>query len=204
MISDFENIEGSFHGYTLSNEEKDILDQLKEGEVDAFEKIYEKYSPVLFKYGQAFTTDLQTLEDSLQDFFIALWNKRRQIDIRYSLLFYFIKSYRRVVLGKLKEKRGNQVRLVNYVGSLSLEEDTNEEFQFPDSLREAIKTLPNQQYEVIMLKYIYGHSHEMIAEIMGITVESSNNLSSRALTSLRKFFSKSTPKSSLENRKNYL
>lgn len=188
MASGSENTTNSSPGrLTLPDKEKCLVERFKEGDVDAFEEIYESYSGTIFKYGQSLTTDLELLEDALQDLFISFWNKRFQIDIRYSVSFYLIKSFRRLVLKRVKESKGKQILLQEYFQILENGEDTFQTDELPrmEVVKEAIKSLPAKQYEIIMLKYIYGYSNDHIAEIMDITVESTYNLAARALAHLK-------------------
>ena len=57
-------------------------------------------------------------------------------------------------------------------------------------LREAIEQLPEHQKEVLYLRYIKDLSHKEIAAVMHMNVQSSMNLTNRAIQKLREILAK--------------
>ena len=64
--------------------EKELLSQVREGDVKAFERIYKSYSPRL--YGSIFriVKSVPVTEELLQDVFQRVWEHRKTIDVNLS------------------------------------------------------------------------------------------------------------------------
>ena len=67
----------------------------------------------------------------------------------------------------------------------SLFKGNDEELQLSKKLVDAYKSLPENQRMAIYLRYVKGLSYKEMAAVLNINPQSSMNLVSRALTSLR-------------------
>src|SRR5690606_10416824 len=72
-----------------------------------FNYIYVKYFPVLIRYGHQFSKDHELVKDVIQDLFIYLKVKRKQLGSTSSIKFYLYKAYRRRISRYLKKYRWN-------------------------------------------------------------------------------------------------
>ncbi|MFT7162629.1 MAG: hypothetical protein ACI9GZ_003821 [Bacteroidia bacterium] len=66
----------------------DLWNNFKSGDEASFIFIYKKYFPKLFQFGNQFTSRAGLVEDSIQDLFIELREKREKITIKRSIKFY--------------------------------------------------------------------------------------------------------------------
>lgn len=85
-------------GYDLSlkdyTDEKLLLQEIKQGNRDAFRFLYESYYPRLRGYATRFIADDETVRDILQDTFLKFWEKRHLIEAvsLSSLLFAMVRN----------------------------------------------------------------------------------------------------------------
>lgn len=69
----------------------------------AFDYIYLKYFPVLFRYGHQFSKDNELVKDVIQDLFVYLKTKGKRLGTTTSIKFYLCKAYRRRISRYLKK-----------------------------------------------------------------------------------------------------
>src|SRR5215213_1242421 len=78
-------------GSDLFQEERDLLLMLRKGNEEAFEKIYQLYSPRLFgRLLKLVKSDAQA-QEILQDVFLKLWEYRRSVDPEKSFHSFLFK-----------------------------------------------------------------------------------------------------------------
>jgi DNA-directed RNA polymerase specialized sigma24 family protein len=70
---------------------------------DEYEELYKYYFKKFFNYGRKFTHDVYLIEDTIQEVFLDIWNKRdRSIEIASPNSYYF-SSFRYILIKKLKQ-----------------------------------------------------------------------------------------------------
>ncbi len=150
---------------------------------------------MLLRYGVRLVQDEVEAEDSVQELFCYLYEKRTQLSIVTRVQPYLFLSYRRRLLQKVSEKRSfkelteqsdkmmhlsredliieeeNQIQLSKYMGAI-LEEIT-----------------PNQR-EVIYLRYYANLSNKEIAQVLSMRHQSILNILYRTFKKLRTLVSK--------------
>src|SRR5688572_26092435 len=84
----------------LSHDARIWLD-LRSGEKSALSYIYTKFFDGLYNYGSRITPDAGLTEDSIQDLFVELWNKREGLNDVHNVKAYLFKSLRRKIIYKL-------------------------------------------------------------------------------------------------------
>lgn len=160
-----------------------------DGDVEAFQAVYESHIDDLYHYGVSFYGDKEIVLDCIHDLFVHLFeNKKIAKDV--NIKYYLFASLRRTILRKKKEndKYTNSMYIdaweyANaYEMNFNLSEGDNEHLQ---KLKQQIEKLPKRQREVIYLKYYVGLSYEEIAAIMQVDVSSCRTLSFRAIRQLR-------------------
>ncbi len=82
--------------------EKQIIDSINKGEIDAFHYLYKEYFPPLCIYAKNFTRDKEIAEEVVQDVFINLWEQQGHLNIENSLKSFLFVSVRNRCLNHLK------------------------------------------------------------------------------------------------------
>ncbi len=172
-----------------SIQENFLFEKMKSGCSDSFEMLYENFASRLFAYGKKLSRNEQLIEDTIHDVFLKLWNKRTSITIQQSFSTYFFTTFKRDLISKIK--------LENQSVEAFNDEIYNIEKSFLDVLlenqiqisketrvRNAINSLPDNQREVIFLKFIEGMDTKTIALHLDIKIGTVHNLYSKAYKNL--------------------
>lgn len=71
-----------------------LWNAFREGNREAFERIYALYAEELVSYAQRVTTNIQLIEDSVHDLFVELWQSRANLSGTDSIKFYLFRALR--------------------------------------------------------------------------------------------------------------
>ncbi|MFN4144271.1 MAG: RNA polymerase sigma factor [Runella sp.] len=171
----------------IRNNEPLVTDwsSFKQGDRQAFERIYRGYVQVLYRYGRSFTEDEAMIMDSIHDLFADLWQKRDRLGDTDNIKFYLLKALKH----RLWRSQVIQSKFSPF-DSYSQDEETQEkEFesnrQMEDYLPAQLSQLTERQREIIHLRFYENLSHQQIAELLQINPQSAKNLLHRTIEALR-------------------
>ena len=174
-------------------EELEYWGDMCNGNETAFGKIYNYFARDLFRYGYRISEDTALVQDSIQDLFLNIWNKRRDLTDVHSPRFYLYRSLRNKLIRSSESNRllfsedGEMVEQW-FPSENDLESnwiiDETSRIQ-TEKLHNALQKLPVRQQEVIQLRYYHDFSAEEIGRIMNINQQSVRNLQNRAIQHLR-------------------
>jgi RNA polymerase sigma factor (sigma-70 family) len=182
---------------SLKSDETDLRlwQRFREGDEAAFALIFDRFSPILYRYGSSITVHKDIVEDSIQDGFVDIWRTKERLSDTDNIGFYMFKVVRRKIYKNLQSRQFQSEDslddlLINTLTTIENSVETtliNDESEAKRRLAIAnvIIQLPPRQREVIELRFYQGFSYEQIAEIMGINLQSVHNNVHRALTFLR-------------------
>ena len=170
-----------------------LWERFKEGNDHAFYLLYDLYADGLYKYGIHFSKDKDFIKDCIHDLFLDIYKYRKKLSHTENVRFYLFRSLRRI-----RHKEQAKIIPLSYSETYNYPNDTpifshedylislETEIEDHKHLNDAMKTLSNRQREGLSLKFEHSHSYAEIAEILGISVESSRTIIYRALKELRK------------------
>lgn len=170
--------------------------QLKIGNEQAYQLLYDKYAGMLYEYGMKVVADDDIVSEAIQSLFVYIFEKRQNLSKPISIEAYLYVSLKRLIVKRLnKDERYMTVSLddsENPVSQFNLEismNETMEETAYKEdllkSLQLALDKLTKKQREVIYLKYYKGMKNDEVAFIMGLEMKTVKNLSSLAIANLR-------------------
>lgn len=174
-------------------DEQEHWNQMCEGNAEAFERLYSYFAKDLFRYGYRVCTNYELVQDSVQDLFLHLWNKRSQLHEVASPRFYLYRSLRNKLIRSSESDRfvfsaDGDLADAWFPNEKDIETswilDENSRIQL-EMLHEALQKLPVRQQEAIQLRYYHDFSAEEIGKIMHINAQSVRNLQNRAMQQLR-------------------
>jgi RNA polymerase sigma factor (sigma-70 family) len=172
--------------------DKFIWKSLKEGDLNAFSVLFEIYYPKLHNYGLKICNDIALTEDTLQDFFLYVYEHRENLSDLEVIAPYLFTSYKRFLLkamkknAKLKYSDAPDDTFVDLQFTAEELMSNQETADFKDkNLSTLLNKLPKRQKEAIYLKYYSGLKATEISEIMGINYQSVVNTLYKALKSLK-------------------
>jgi RNA polymerase sigma-70 factor (ECF subfamily) len=171
-----------------SSEEKELIQRAKEGDCDAFKKLFHANAPRVYSLSLRLTCDTVAAEELTQDVFIKAWEKLNSFRSE-SKFFTWLHS---IAVNEFLMSKRSAKRLFARVfttDDLSSHEkrpsDSNIPYDANIDLERAISTLPKQSKMVFVLHDIEGYMHHEIAEIMKVEVGTSKSHLHRARKLLR-------------------
>ncbi|MEW6128828.1 MAG: sigma-70 family RNA polymerase sigma factor [Acidobacteriota bacterium] len=177
--------------------DEELLPLMATGDLVAFEMIYERRQPSVYRFALRMSGSETLAEDVTQDVFIALMRDAYQFDpTRGSLSTYLYGITRNRVLKRL-ERDKNFVAMPDddEADSGSIDErmicrqDPLADFtrnQVIDAVRQAVLALPTHYREVIILCNLHEMNYEEAASIIGCAVGTVRSRLSRARELLMK------------------
>lgn len=138
----------------------------------------------LFRFARRLLDQTEEAEDTVQEVFIKLWNRRDKLDEYRSVEALAMVTTKNLCLDKIKKKRYPVENIENHRMFLeNIPGDTGADHSdLIHGIRQAMKTLPEQQQIILHLRDIEGYEFEEIAEI----VEMNENAIRVALSRARK------------------
>jgi RNA polymerase sigma-70 factor (family 1) len=175
--------------FDTSQQEKDIVLRMMQGDELAFEKIYRLYSPKLYGNLLRLLKSVPQTEQILQDVFLKVWEYRSSIDPEKSFRSFLFKIaenkaydfFRKAARDKKLEAELIALSTVNYT--------VLEEFVADDEklilLENAINNLPPQRQQVFRLCKLEGRSYREVSELLGISLSTISDHIVKATKSIR-------------------
>lgn len=156
-----------------------------------FENIYLEYSDKIYRYVYLNTNDPYLAEDITSEVFLRIWKnwKRIKQDFMQALLYKTAKNI--IIDNYRKHKNGKKVSLEAIVEQglePSYDEDLIEKIHNNDNIEKinkALKLLPDNLKEVLILRFINDLSARQAAQILDTTEVNIRVLQYRALKKLK-------------------
>ena len=172
--------------------DKYIWKSLKKGDLNAFSVLFENYYSQLYNYGLKISKNEALTEDSLQDFFLYIYEHRENLSNLDTIAPYLFLSYKRFIMRMMKKK--SKLKFSDISDEIAVDlEFTAEEIMTAQETEEFNNTqlstllneLPKRQKEAIYLKYYSGLKAREISEIMNINYQSVVNLLHKGIKNLK-------------------
>lgn len=124
--------------------------------------------------------------DIVQDSFLKLWIKRKDVDVSKSKSYLFTTAYHTMIDHIRKGSRNVSLDVVEFEHA----ESYNTYTDLPEILNAAVDKLPEIQRSVIMLRDYEGYSYEEIGQITNLNESQVKVYIYRARLFLKKFIGK--------------
>lgn len=180
---------------SVKETEIEIWNRLRSGDEKALGNLYDFYIDILFSYGIQITNDRNHVKDAIHDLFLDLYKYRKNLSETTNVKFYLLRSLKNKIIKKNDKKVISlerniiEERKINSDFSESIEDDIiKKEMSKERALKvaNALSLLSKKQRKAMALRFTQGKNYEEIAEIMGVTVQTSRTLIYRAIKELRK------------------
>jgi RNA polymerase sigma-70 factor (ECF subfamily) len=157
----------------------------KEGDRDALQYLYERYSNNVYSYVRSIVRDEHDSEDLTQHVFTKLTTAVAKYDDRgIPFTGWLLRMARNVAIDHLRSRRTTPVEEV-----LDPEAASSSDIDAPIALREALESLAADQREVFLLRHVVGLSPTEIATRMGRSEASIHGLHHRGRRALQSHLS---------------
>ncbi|MBW1654694.1 RNA polymerase sigma factor [Flavobacterium quisquiliarum] len=179
----------------MENTTSDILlwQQIKKGDITAFEKLYDSYADVLLTFALQYTNETSIAKDAIHDVFLDIYKYRSGLAENVNVKSYLFKITQRNVLKKHKATQKTFSLSTDYdsviLKELSFEDTLIEEENHQalnSRLAFAMEELTDKQRKALFYRFNEDKPYEEIASILDISIESCRTLIYRCLKELRK------------------
>ena len=159
-------------GVNITND-IELINDLRRGDVTAFDALYKKYSSSLYAFGLKLLKSEVESEDLVQSVFMTLWEKRKNLNSELSIKsFIFTIAYNDIC--KLFRRRNYLKIFIEETVNLQSEGAVNIEKQIDSKLllekiQLIINKLPERQKEIFLKSREEGKSSKEIALEVGLS-----------------------------------
>ncbi len=168
----------------------DLLNRLKNGDMLAFDKVYQLYSHKLFSFVFRILKNEDEAEDIVQEVFVKIWESRERLgDFKLLNSYIFTIAYNQSI--DLIRKRIHNSKYLEHLKNASILQEsvsiiTDVEFnELSNQVDGLIQNLPERQKQVYLLHREEGLTYPEIAERLGISKNTVENHMVKALKYLR-------------------
>ncbi len=162
---------------------KKLIHRCIKGDRKAQEKLYRKYSSVLFGLCLKYSRNKMEAEDNLHDSFLTIYDKLDQFKFEGSFEGWLKRITVNTVLQKYRKDQYMSVVSEN------LKEEEEVEFEYADvqlsTLLQYVQELPTKYRLTFNLYVLDGYTHKEISELLGTTTGTSKSNLSRAKSILK-------------------
>ena len=164
-----------------------ILNELQKGNERAFDLIFKEYYKSLSQFSYSFIKDQDKAESLVQEVFVKLWEKRKNLTIIDNLLSYLMVMVRNISIDYLrKEKTSLRVYLkIKPEESVNTTEERVSKNEFEEKVLKSVMNLPERCRIAFELSRFDSLTNKEIAEEMKISVKGVEALIGRSLKLLR-------------------
>lgn len=176
------------------HEDLALATRIRNGDIDAFEELVEKYKNKLFSFLIKMTYSRQDSEEILQEVFIRAFNNINKYDDRWMFSTWLyriaINTYRSYMKRTKKFKTIPIDDIVIHRNSTveGNPEDAYERNEKRHEVISLIKKLNEKQRIPLILKYVKGFSYTEIGKVMGISKEAAKMKILRAKKNICKWY----------------
>ncbi|MDQ3112304.1 MAG: RNA polymerase sigma-70 factor [Bacteroidota bacterium] len=172
-----------------------IVPAIREGDAAAFEQLFHFYYAPLCRYAGGIVTETEDAEEIVQQVFLRIWERRKELNITVSFKAYLYRSVHNASLNH-KQRRRKDVRLndgplrIVHAAEASHEMDVK---QLEEEISKALKVLPEQCRKIFELSRFEELKYREIAELLDISVKTVENQMGKALRIMRERLSAYLP-----------
>ena len=175
---------------TKDNITQELLTRLKNGDILAFDQVYELYSHKLFSFVFKILKNEAEVDDIVQEVFVKIWESRDKLeDFKLLNSYIFTIAYNNSI--DLIRKRINNNKYLEHLknsASINFAPSIISQIEFTElknQVEKLIANLPDRQKQVYLLHREEGLTYPEIAEQLGISKNTVENHMVKALKYLR-------------------
>jgi RNA polymerase sigma-70 factor (ECF subfamily) len=167
--------------------------KIKQGDQDAFNRLFHSYHKRLVAYAYAYTRDINQAEDIAQEAFVRFWNSRDKLEESQPAKQLLFTIAHRIFIDQYRQQKRHTVLLDDLKEEVMSEiiQEGSDEFEGRLALLKKFKDeLPDRCREVLHMSKVEGYSYREIAEILDISVKSVESQMRLAYQKIRLAFGK--------------
>lgn len=179
----------SMDSFTLSGNDAELLTASRNGDQQAFRKLFDKYWNDLFKIACKRLRSTEDAQDILQEVFLSLWNNIETIVIQDSLGGYLYTALRNKIFNHFEKKSSRLAKLMSTPFNVVESEETilsnycTKELQ--EFIARQITTMPEKMRQVFLLSKEEQLSHAEIVSLLQVSEQTVKNQLHNAVKRLK-------------------
>ena len=174
--------------------DEDLISLVEGGDAEAFATLYDRHSRAAFSLAYRMMGDRQASEDLAQDAFLKVWRGASSYRAeRGSVRTWILSIVHNRGIDQLRShasRRRTQDRIEASAPRSQPSEAFAETWRNSqrDQVREALNTLPPEQFKVLELAYFSGYTHVEISELLRLPLGTVKGRMRLGLKKIRDFF----------------
>jgi RNA polymerase sigma-70 factor (ECF subfamily) len=166
-----------------------LLQRVETGDEAAIEALYERYGGSCYRLARRILDDAQLAEDVVQQVFLALWQGTGYDPRRGAVSTWLLSMTHHKAVDSVRREGNRRKRIASDQALLEKAaagpgpEDEAWARWRAERTREALRTLPAEQREVLLLAYYGGYTQREIADMTGLPL---GTVKSRTLGAMRR------------------
>lgn len=174
--------------------EQNLWDEVRAGNKEAVEQLFDIYADPMFAYGIKFISDRELVKDCIQNLFLRLMVHYQHLSEVSNVKSYLLISLRHELMRKIKQGHAlsfDEDEQLKFHMELATAESMTEDATDDDTIRikkvltDELMKLTYRQKEALYLRYVQELPMSEIAVIMDMKNQSVRNLIHRAFQKLR-------------------
>lgn len=166
-----------------------LFRETKAGSPAAFKVLFLRYYDKLHAFVMTLSPDPFLAEETVQEVFVRLWERRATISIHSSVRYYLYRSCRNTLYNLLEKKAAHRTVPLSSVEEPAAAGNAMDllTYKLLDAeFRNAVKELPEKAQKVFLLRYYHKSKHKEIARHLRISESMVEKHWANALRHLRK------------------
>jgi len=167
----------------------DILFRIKNGDEKAFKELFLVQYAGLCAYANKYLNDMDQAEETVQDLFFNLWQKRERLEINLSMEAYLFRSVRNACLNMLKHIKIREIYKETHERELRESESKHdaplETSELEAAIEAAIESMPPERKRIFKMSRLEGMKYREIAGALNLSVKTVEAQMGKALKYLR-------------------
>lgn len=157
-------------GALMEEEVRHLIEKAKQGDKEAFGKIYELYYKKIFRYCSFNTYDREIAQDICQEIFVKAWNKIKdfKMEANWSIQAFLFAIARNLIIDRTREKKEVNVEQFEEIeSSEDLYEELNKKTDV-ENISNALSKLDEIERQIIILRFFEEMDSKEVAKILKI------------------------------------
>ena len=165
--------------------ENELISLLRQGDVNAFRMLYEKYGPRLNSFCTRFNFSPAERDDIVQETFVKIWEKRADIKTGTSFNAFVITIGKNLIYNQLRHEayKKKYSAEFTFLSPKQINHDTEKDLQ--KLIDKTVNQLPDKCRQIYRRSRVDGFSNTEIAREMNIAKSTVENQINKALKKLR-------------------
>lgn len=162
----------------------ELIERIAQGDQEAFHKLYEETSSLVFGYALSILKDKHKAEDVMQDTYIKVYSNAGSYTGKGKPMAWILTITRNLTLMNFRQKQHENIDDDQYQSIYDMPHIHSENKMLVDHL---LSRLSDEEREIVMLHAMSELKHREIAALTGLPLSTVLSKYNRAIAKLREF-----------------